>query len=166
MRWTETAQAWAAIGGGTVSLIGLVAVVVQLRHLVENLRSSARRATYDIGIRLKDVFIEYPHLRPYFFDNLRAPADHPESGRIASIAELYCIYMQEIATQSGNVSSANRTSWLSLLKSIHSSSPAVRAQLEDHFDWYSEELREAVRLVESATVVTPRPESVPAPGAQ
>ncbi|MEU4676234.1 hypothetical protein [Micromonospora sp. NPDC023737] len=161
MPWTETAQAWAAIGAAAASVIALTAVVVQLRHLSWSLQTTARGATYNIGVRLKDVFIEHPHLRPYFFENRPVPADHPEYGRIATIAELCCIYLQEIAAQSRNVSTANRAAWFSLLRSLYESSPPVRSQLENHMTWYSEELRSAVRVIRADRVETParRPET-------
>lgn len=46
------------------------------------------------------TLIEYPHLRPFFFDDAPVPANHPAASRIASLAELYCIYFQEIMEQS------------------------------------------------------------------
>ncbi|MBE1875376.1 hypothetical protein [Myceligenerans pegani] len=58
---------WFEIVGGIASLAGIAAVLVQLRQVVVTLRSTARAATYAIGTQLKDIFIAYPHLRPYFF---------------------------------------------------------------------------------------------------
>ncbi|MFC7218850.1 hypothetical protein ACFQLX_11825 [Streptomyces polyrhachis] len=157
MEWAQNAQAWAAIGSSAMSLVGLGFLIVQLRHLVENLHSTARRSTYEVGIRLKEVFIEHPHLRPYFFENAEAPPEHPERHRIAAVAELYCIYMQEISSQQRNVSPANRAAWKALLTSIYTSSPAVRHQLATHHGWYSQELTAALHEIRAAVPTPPAP---------
>lgn len=148
MQWTDKVEALAAAVGSTAALIGLAAVIVQLRNLAEGLRSSARRATYDIGVQIKLTLIEYPHLRPFFFDNIPAPPDHPDASRIASLAELYCIYFQEIVEQSRNVSPPNRTAWGALVRSMYQSSPPIRGQFERRLSWYSAELREVVELLQ------------------
>ncbi|MCT9137889.1 hypothetical protein [Streptomyces violarus] len=144
LQWTDKVEALATAVGSAAALVGLAAVIVQLRHLTEGLRSSARRATYDIGVQIKLTLIEHPHLRPFFFDNTPVPPGHPEASRIASLAELYCIYFQEIAEQSRNVRPRDRIAWKSLVRSMYQSSPSIRGQFEGHLAWYSAELREFV----------------------
>ncbi|MFF4249026.1 hypothetical protein ACFYY2_31835 [Streptomyces sp. NPDC001822] len=148
MQWTDQIEALAAAVGSTAALVGLAAVIMQLRHLAEGLRSSARGATYGIGVQIKLILIEHPHLRPFFFDNTPTPPDHPDAGRIASLAELYCIYFQEIVEQSHNVSHVNRAAWESLVRSMYQSSPPIREQFERRLSWYSAELREAVEVLQ------------------
>jgi hypothetical protein len=144
MQWTDKAEALGAAIGGAAAVLGLVALIVQLRHLAKGLRSAARGATYDIGVQIKLILIEHPHLRPYFFDDMPVPPEHPEAGRIASLAELYCIYFQELVGQSGNVSRKNRAAWESLVKSMYDTSPPIRDQFGRRLTWYSAELRDLV----------------------
>ncbi|GAA0657390.1 hypothetical protein GCM10009535_40510 [Streptomyces thermocarboxydovorans] len=148
MQWTDEVEAVATAVGSTAALIGLAALIVQLRHLAEGLRASARRATYDIGVQIKLILIEHPHLRPFFFDNMPVPPGHPDASRIASLAELYCIYFQEIAEQWHNVSPRNRAAWESLVRSMYRSSPPIREQFGRRLSWYSAELREFVELLQ------------------
>ncbi|MDX2648458.1 hypothetical protein PV341_33790 [Streptomyces sp. PA03-1a] len=148
MQWTDKAEAFAAVIGSTVALVGLVSVVVQLRHVTEGLRSSARQATYGIGVQIKLTLIEYPHLRPFFFEDAPVPANHPDASRIASLAELYCIYFQEIMEQSHNVSPRNRAAWHSLVRSMYETSPPIRLQFERRLSWYATELHEVVERLQ------------------
>ncbi|MEV5934344.1 hypothetical protein AB0L56_16765 [Streptomyces sp. NPDC052079] len=147
MHWTDRAEALAAVVASTAAVVGLAAVIVQLRHLAEGIRSSARRATYDIGVQIKLVLVEHPHLRPFFFGDVPVPPDHPDTSRIASLAELYCIYFQELVEQSHNLSPGNRAAWRTLVRSMYRSSPAIRGQLDLRLSWYSEELQEIVRTL-------------------
>ncbi|MFB6753593.1 hypothetical protein ACFCX6_22045 [Streptomyces sp. NPDC056353] len=146
MQWTDTVEALATAIGSGAALVGLAAVIVQLRHLAVSLRSSARQATYGIGVQIKLTLIEHPHLRPFFFENVPAPRDHPDASRIASLAELYCLYFQEIVEQSRNVRPQDRTAWESLVRSMYQSSPPIRAQFERRLSWYSTDLREFVEI--------------------
>ncbi|MCF4122007.1 hypothetical protein L1785_13570 [Antribacter sp. KLBMP9083] len=143
---SESTLTWIEIVGGVASLLGIVAVLVQLRQVVISLRSTARGATSAIGTQLKDVFIAYPHLRPYFFDDAD-PTGDPDQGRIQTIAELYCIYLQEIAAQRAHVRGASGDAWFALMMAIYQGSPAVRAQLERHSAWYSVELRSTIAVI-------------------
>ncbi|RVU18863.1 hypothetical protein EOT10_30585 [Streptomyces antnestii] len=136
--------------GGLAALLGLGAVIVQLRHLTEGIRSSARSATYDVGVQIKLVLLEHPQLRPFFFDNEAAQPDHPEASRIASLAELYCMYFQELVSQGVNVSPENRTAWHNLVTSMYRTSPPIRSQLARHLDWYSTELRAVITRIQAA----------------
>ncbi|MEW2074055.1 hypothetical protein AB0941_10505 [Streptomyces sp. NPDC013433] len=149
MQWTDTTEALAAVVASTAAVVGLAAVIVQLRHLAEGMRSSARRATYDIGVQIKLVLIEHPHLRPFFFDDAPVPPDHPDASRIASLAELYCIYFQEFVEQSHNLSPGNQAAWRSLVRSMYRSSPPIRRQLDLRLSWYSEEVQGIVRVLRS-----------------
>ncbi|MFJ8077635.1 hypothetical protein ACIQ7Q_27845 [Streptomyces sp. NPDC096176] len=156
MNWTDQVGALGTAIGSGAALLGLAALVVQLRHLTKGLRSAARGATYDIGVQIKLVLIEHPHLRPFFFGNVPNPPDHPEAARIASLAELYCIYFQELVEQSRNVSRKNRAAWESLVKSMYETSPPIRNQLERRLAWYSAELREIVERLQRGEARTGR----------
>ncbi|WP_158713703.1 hypothetical protein [Streptomyces sp. NRRL WC-3626] len=130
MQWTDTTEALAAVVASGAAVVGLAVVIVKLRHLAEGMKSAARRATYDIGVQIKLVLIEHPQLRPFFFDDVPAPHDHPDRSRIASLTELYCIYFQELVEQSHHLTPGNRAAWRALVRSMYRSSPSIRGQLE------------------------------------
>ncbi|MEV4041397.1 hypothetical protein [Streptomyces sp. NPDC049744] len=144
MNWTDVVEAVGAAVGASAAVLGLGAVIVQLHHLAQSIRASARSATYDIGVQIKLVLLEHPQMRPFFFDDVPTPPDHPEASRVASLAELYCMYFQELAEQGENVRAADRTAWHNLVASMYRTSPAIRNQLARHLDWYSTELRRLV----------------------
>ncbi|MFD3558284.1 hypothetical protein ACFWVU_01240 [Streptomyces sp. NPDC058686] len=149
MQWTGSVEALGTAIGGVAALLGLGAVIVQLRHLTESIRSAARGATYDVGVQIKLVLLEHPQLRPFFFDDVPAPPDHPEASQIASLAELYCMYFQELVGQGLNVTANNRAAWHNLVTSMYRTSPPIRSQLTHHLEWYSVELRAVITRLQA-----------------
>jgi len=142
---TDTVQAIVSITGTLIAAGALFAVVLQLRHLREDLRGNARASIYAFGSNLKHVFVEHPHLRKYFLENKPIEPDHPDYERVSAIADLYCLYLEQVGTQSRNVAPANRSAWLRYVTDIYDSSPMVRTHLGHRLHWYSVELQQAVR---------------------
>ncbi len=144
--WINTVEAIAQIASALIAGGGLLAVVLQLRHLGQDLRGNARASIYAVGNHLKEVFVEYPHLRMYFLNNKSIEPGHPDYDRVAAIADLYCLYLEQIGTQSRNISPANRIAWLRYVADIYNSSPIIRNHLEHRMHWYSAELQHAVHV--------------------
>jgi hypothetical protein len=135
----STVQAVAAVAGVVVASIGFVAIIVQLRQVERGLRSSARGSIYDMAARIKELFIEHPNLRPYFLDGKPiSPSDESYSLALA-VADYYCLYLEQIATQGENIAPSGRQSWYQYAADVYARSPVLRDYLRDKAAWYAPE---------------------------
>jgi hypothetical protein len=138
MGWTDWIQT-------AVAVVGVGLVVWELHEVKRGLRSTARGSIYDTAARVKDVFISKPSLRPYFFEEAPMPDDPATLREVMAVADLYCLYLEQIATHRKVITSRNRTSWERYVRAVVHSSPAVRAHLEGKEAQYAPEFWEVVR---------------------
>ena len=138
-----------------VAILGFAAVVVQLRVLTEQVRAAARGNIYDMASRLKELFVAQPQLRKYFMEGASVPEDHPDYPTAVAIADYYCLYLEQIATQSNSIAKSNRAAWLRYGAAVYRSSPIIRAYLsEAHRSmWYSEEFWSMVKSGDSTLAI-------------
>ena len=69
---------WTAIAQVLASVIGFFFVGYQLLLLGRNTRGSAQDRLYAHYMEVCKLFMQNPHLRPYFYDNMLVPADDPK----------------------------------------------------------------------------------------
>lgn len=141
----ETIHTVTAVVGALVGLVGFAAVVYQLRQVERGLRGAGRSSIYDMAARLKQVFVDDPELRPYFFDGRELEESDPKYGKVVAAADFYCLYLEQIATQSGVIGSENRKQWLAYAAGIYARSPVLRNYLADKQSWYSPAFWRAMR---------------------
>lgn len=73
----------------TVSFAALIAVIISLRQVNKNLKANAIARIYSEIHEIHRVFIEYPELRPFFFNNEPLAESHPHYLRARGIAEMF-----------------------------------------------------------------------------
>lgn len=144
VQWTDIAQAVAAIAGVIVALLGFLAILYQFRQLDLDLKSNTRGSIYEMAATVKQVFIDHPELMPYFFEDKEISKSDDQYQRVIAVADLYCLYLEQIATQSESISAENRLSWLKYAAGIYRGSFVIRSYLNDKRDWYSKEFWDAV----------------------
>src|SRR5690606_28756965 len=107
-----------------VAVFGVVGLILQLRGVERDLRSAARGHIYDMAARLKEVFAADPDMRRYFFDGETLPADSALLPKAIAVADYYyCLYLEQITTQSRNIAPEHRKSWLTYASAIYHRSP-------------------------------------------
>lgn len=85
-----------------------------------------------------------PEMRKYFLDGVDIQEDDKDFPKVMAITDLYCLYLEQIATQSRNIAPEHRESWLTYASSIYHKSPIIKSYLSDKKSWYAPEFWKAV----------------------
>lgn len=133
----ESIQDVTAVVGVVIAIVGFAAVILQLRQVERGLRSSARGSIYDMGSRMKEVFMAHPNMRSYFFDGQEIDKEHDDYEVAIAIADYFCLYLEQITTQGESISTHSRNSWYRYARDVYSNSPLLQTYLEDKRDWYA-----------------------------
>lgn len=127
-----------------VGILGFWGLIIQLRKVDRQLRISARGDIFAMAARMKEVFVQRPEMRPLFFDGKRIERDDASYSRAVAIADYYCLYLEQIATQVRSIDPRRRESWLRYVSGIYHASPIVRDYLADKRSWYASDLWKAI----------------------
>lgn len=133
-------QAYAALGGVVIALIGLVFVILQLRGLEQSVRIGAHTAMYGQAAEFRAQLVAYPHLRKYFFDGVAIEAGHEDYDRAVTIAELYLNYLEHIAVTLDSFGAKNRAALDGFIRSALAKSPLLKQRLADNPAGYNQML--------------------------
>jgi hypothetical protein len=88
------------------------------------------------------VFVQHPHLRPYFYDSKSIEKGDPNFDAVMSVAELYLDYIDSMledfvfSLDGMEESGEFRTLWDAYFRDMFSSSPALRAYAVEKRHWY------------------------------
>ena len=132
MDWTSSIQT-------IVAVIGFGAVVYQLSQVERSVRSATRSNIYDLAARVKQNIIDNPELRPYFHESKKITANDKNYDKVMAVADLFCLYLENIATQGEGVSKENRRAWGEYIRDKYESCPAIKMHLKSNESSYSEE---------------------------
>ena len=131
-----------------VSAAGFLAVVVSIRYLVVQTKSSARAlesSTFDASANatfmIDSVFIEHPDLRKYFYDAGQPVAPELED-RVTAVAELMLDYFDYVLLQQKRPAELHPHNFWSdqYLIDLFSASPILCEYLEKRKSWFSDDL--------------------------
>jgi hypothetical protein len=145
--WSEVIQAVAAVLGvvgigGALVYSGLQAKglqqQVQMQTEADERGRRVEQAQLDLSLmslmmELDTLFVERPHLYPYFNDNEAIPHENAcLRSEVLSCAELILDYADMIARQQrcGQIPDDDEKGWIELLSSYYEGSPAVRDQFK------------------------------------
>lgn len=120
-----------------IAALGFVAVLWQLRQLDKDLKSNTRTSIYDMAARIKEVFLDRPHLRPYFFDGAAIGQEDEHFSEAMAVADYFCLYLEQIATQRATIAKQDRAAWCKYAHDIYKNSPIIQFYLSDKKQWYS-----------------------------
>ena len=77
------------MGALVVAVVGLVFIVLQLKHLNATILGHAFSSSFAELREIQKVFIEHFELRPYFFDDMPISSDSQFYQKARSVAEMY-----------------------------------------------------------------------------
>ena len=63
---------------------------------------------------------------------------------VMSVADYYCLYLEQITTQKENIGQEERASWMKYAHDIYHNSPVLRDYLKDKRHWYSNKFWEVI----------------------
>ena len=130
---------WISIIQTSVTVIGFGAVVYQLGQVERSVRSATRSSIYDLAARVKQNIIDNPELRPYFHESKVLTDDDENYEKVMALADLFCLYLENIATQGEGISAKNRKAWGEYVRGVYKNCPAIQSQLKGKEYWYSKE---------------------------
>jgi hypothetical protein len=132
----------AAVPGGIALVFSLVSAyfahhsVAQARRSVQisgrALHAAANQYASDLVIRAGRVFIEYPALRPYFFDGKRPAANHWNQAEAVALSQLDV--MEAIWDHHDEFKDLDCEAWREWTHAILQSSPTIQETYDP--DWY------------------------------
>lgn len=124
-------------------------VVVQfrrLRRMEAQTRSGAylqiERMTFDLA----KVFLERPHLRPFFYDGVASAADGEDAERVRIVAAMVADFAEFVFEQEKHLDPESIRGWIAWTKYVAGKSPALQAHLQEHLDWYPKAARRLALL--------------------
>ena len=132
------------VGTTTVSALALSLLsawfsynsVRQVRQSVQisrrSLHVTSNQYASDLVIRAGRVFIEYPALRPYFFDGKRPAANHWNQVEAVALSQLDV--MEAIWDHRSEFADRDREAWREWMHAISQSSPTMQERYDP--DWY------------------------------
>jgi hypothetical protein len=140
--WVEITQAITSMGSLGVAVCGFAVVIYQIRQIQKALHSDTHSKLYSEDFDWAKLIIQYPELRPYFYENQEIREDTPDSARARTLAELLCAHFEHAVLQMENLPSHIKPRWEDYMRGICATSPAIREHLKAHSDWYSERLHQ------------------------
>jgi hypothetical protein len=92
-------------------------------------------------------FVQYPELRPYFYDSKPLPVNEPELSRVKAMADLFAdaLYAGLHARLLLAGDGVNQA-WCNYASDLLSTSPALRDLWTEHPDWWPQDLAEMLDI--------------------
>ncbi|MGR9115714.1 MAG: hypothetical protein ACU85E_08105 [Gammaproteobacteria bacterium] len=137
-------QAVTSIVTAIAAILGFIGLIVQLKKLECDLQVAARGSIYDMAARLKEIFVDNPEMRKYFFDGVSISEDAEHYPKAIAIADYFCLYLEQISTQSANIAPEHRESWLFYAAAIDHNSSIIKNYLSDKRFWYAPDFWDTV----------------------
>ncbi len=136
---------WMSVIQTGVAVVGFGAVIYQFSQVERSVRNAARWSIYDLAARVKQNIIDCPEVRPYFHESKPITDDDKNYDKVMAIADLFCLYLEQIATQSEGISKENKKAWGVYAQGVYESCPAIQLHLKGKEGWYSEEFWEIIK---------------------
>src|SRR6266404_5285457 len=119
-----------------ITFCGFVAVVVSLRILTRQARLATYASIANTLSMTKQIFIEHPDLRPYFYDELEMAKNDPRYSQAQAVGEHLLDFFDGILLL-GNTAHWDRKFWVKYIMDCFRQSPILRDCLKDTGDWYT-----------------------------
>jgi hypothetical protein len=134
-----------------VAISGLIGLVVTTGLLAWQTRASVKQAEianataavtvlYSSSASLRELlrmFVDYPELRAYFYDNAAAPTDAIQGSRVVSVAEMFCDALEDgLVTNRLVPASESEQDWIGYCCYLRTHSPAIDNMIEQHSAWW------------------------------
>ena len=117
-------------------------LTVQTRVASHAARASIYQSIAEQMISIDHIFLEYPDLKPYFYNGLIVLPEHTDHSRIMTIAEMVIDFMDNALVQSQSMPEYPwENTWFRYFRSLLGSSPVLRMYWIENREWYSNDLK-------------------------
>jgi hypothetical protein len=92
-------------------------------------------------------FVEYPELRPYFYDSKPPPVDEPERSRVKAMADLFADALY-VGLHTGLLLPGEgvHQAWCNYASDLLNTSPALRELWTQHPEWWPKDLADMLDI--------------------
>ena len=145
------APEWIALSSDVILLLTMAVFAYQARQMakqsrdvVKSTRASVFQGITDQMLRLDQLFIARPELRPFMYDGHPLPTDPLERTRVLALAETFLDLFDNFVVQSASIPEDLFEPWRNYAVSVLGSSPAMQFFWNENRDWYSEMLQQVL----------------------
>lgn len=117
-------------------VVSLGAAFATFRNERAGLGANEYNRVTDLFLRMNELFIAYPQLRPYFYDGVTIDPSDPDDLRVKVIAEQIADIFDWVSHCRAGATSVDASAWAEFIVFVYESSPALRAFHEAHRDWH------------------------------
>jgi len=119
----------------------------QMRHMRRSINSQTYQSIYSRGFENMELLLEYPELRPYFYENKSIRKIDPmEYQKVMALSEIILDFFEHLLAEKETFTPENFEHWKWYMRDIYSRSEAMRVFLADKEDYYNRELLEIIRV--------------------
>jgi len=99
--------------------------VLLYQHMTEGMRD------------LSEIFVQYPKLRPVFYENEALPVDEVERKRALALAEIFVDFMGFTLNRGVFLTKESRSGYIKYFRHLAINSPAIQLYWMQRRDWYA-----------------------------
>lgn len=125
-----------AIGALIVALGSAAFSLVSVWYGRRGLRITANQSAVDLALQADQLFLQWPGLRPYFYDDIEvvgAKEGNPRN-RVRAAAEFYLDVMEAIWDHHGEYKHNDANAWREWIHEVMQTAPALREAYDP--EWY------------------------------
>ena len=123
-----------------VTIVGLVAVYVQIKKIRETLWSNTHSKLCDQSFELLRFFSENPKTYDYFYNRKILEPYETDKIFILYATEALANFMEHLILQKENLPEKQWEVWKRFIYTTFKSSIIIRVFIQDHREWYSNDL--------------------------
>jgi hypothetical protein len=124
-------------------VISIIAVIFSVAASVLSVVSARRdstvvtyNSTTDLTLQVDRLFIDFPHLRPYFYDNVPVPADSGDRNQVLAAAEFFLDVLECIWDRKSEYSRKDVAAWQRWILDLFDTAPVLRTYFVETSTWY------------------------------
>jgi hypothetical protein len=133
-----TPPSWTDIVSTVITVFGFIVVIYELRSAVRQLEIGTVERLHSRMQAIHEQFLARPYLRPFFYGGQTIGAEserHSEEIRI--MAEMFADFFEELCPQLDLMEEKAADASRAYIGEIVRQSPALRAHVSAHGEWYS-----------------------------
>jgi hypothetical protein len=135
-----------SIGGSIGVIISLWIWSRQTRIFNRQLMEGISQTMVGYSLEISRLFLQFPDLRPYFFEGKTIDANHPDYLRAEAVAEVMLDIFWTMGSQARRIQSPEfrnseaSSQWANYIGDCFASSPILTSFLTRRKDWYGQEM--------------------------
>jgi hypothetical protein len=134
--------------GVIATIIGFIIVYLQIREIRHELHSQAQSTLFTQENALMKTLLEHADLYPYFVEGKDIVKEDSQYYRVSLIADMVATHWQHVFMQKDYLPDHAWPLWQHYMRSIYSTSPALRQCLRENSESLADQLLEIFKGVQ------------------